>query len=357
MSQVDLSQPKLESERDVLSAIRQVVPTLGAREIGIGDDAALVKVGDTWLVLTLDTMVEDVHFLVGQMASWSDIGWKATVANLSDLAAMGATPCHAMVGLTVKHDMSSSDITDLYTGIQDALSKFGGKMVGGDTVVSDRVSIAIAMIGMDVTPETVLRVDAAEAGDIVAVSGSLGDSRGGLEAILSGHALPGSTKSGLIEKHIRPMPRNDLTSDLVAHGIRCATDISDGLMKDLGEVCEASGLSAYIDLASVPMSSELKLAFPDQATEFALSGGEDYELLVIGRRDRVGAVNQSLSARSCAPLVVVGEMMEQVLPGDGVAVLGRVGLNGAYAQRTLANLENVGWDHWNPRAKGTSGRC
>ena len=357
MSQVGLSHLKLKSERDVLNAIRQVMPALGTREIGIGDDAALVKAGDTWLVLTLDTMVEDVHFLVGGAASWSDIGWKATVSNLSDLAAMGATPSHAVVSLTVKRDMSSTDITDLYTGIQDALSRFGGIMVGGDTVVSDKVSLSITMLGTGVTPETALRVDTAEPGDVVAVSGSLGDSRGGLETILSGESRPGQPNMGLIEKHIRPMPRNDLTSDLLSHGIRCATDISDGLLKDLEKVCEASRLSAHIDLASVPVSTELMMAFPDRATEYALSGGEDYELLVIGRQDRIAAINRSLRAGSRAPLTVIGEMADHVEPGDDVAVLGNVGLKGDGAQRALDSLDDIGWDHWNPRANGASVRC
>lgn len=346
MRLVDSSILDLRSEGDVVEVIKRFTGDLEPPQIGIGDDAALVKVGGTWLALTLDTMVEGVHFLLDDVASWHDVGWKLAASNLSDLAAMGAVPLHALVGLTTTRDVSSSDIADLYSGIQAAMSKFGGIVVGGDTVVADRAVVSIALIGTDVDPLTVFRLDAAVPGDAIALSGTVGDSRAGLETISTRGAAFDSCVQYLIDRHLRPTPRTDLREPMVAHGVQCATDVSDGLVRNLEKICEASHLVATLDVDSVPISQELTRAFPDRALEFALSGGEDYELLVTGDRARISSINESLSAELGCTLTIIGEMSEPDARRDSVGDGMKVHLRSTKSDLSIPSLKNTGWDHW-----------
>lgn len=343
---------EVRNEGELLDIVSAVVPDMPHPELGIGDDAALVSVRDEWSVATMDTMVEGVHFAIGQYTRWADVGWKSIATNQSDIAAMGAIPQHVLVGLNVRRDLSGGDLTNLYEGMQEALSMFGGTIVGGDTVVSDRVSITIAMTGAGATPDTALRSNAARSGYAIAVTGELGDSRGGLE-LISTHN-PGSEPDVqfLVRKHNRPTPRTDLVGYLEDAGVRCATDVSDGLMRDLDKVCVALGLTARVDLDRVPISRQLMQRFPDRALEFALSGGEDYELLVFAPPETVTAVNTSLSA-SCVPLLrVIGEMTSDGHGQTAGASVGHVRLHGPDSEDIAASLASSGWDHWSA-ADGT----
>lgn len=346
MRLLDPTNVDLRSESDVVAVIKQVTGDVDTPQIGIGDDAALVKVGDTWLVLTLDTMVDGVHFVLGRESSWLDVGWKLAASNMSDLAAMGARPLHALVGLATNLTVSSSDIADLYSGIQEALTTFGGSVVGGDTVVSKEVSISMTMVGTGVDPSTVCRLGSARAGDAVAVSGTVGDSRGGLKALNSDAFAADPSVRYLTRRHLRPTPRIDLCHEMVANGIRCATDVSDGLVKDLGKICVASGLVANLDVASVPLSPELRRAFPDRALEFALSGGEDYELLITGDRGHITAINDSLGTESSKPFTIIGEMSEPSAAQESTSVETKVHLRSTVPGTAIPDLENTGWDHW-----------
>lgn len=353
MRSVESSVLELLSESDVVGVIKQIADEIDAPQIGIGDDAALVNVGDAWLVLTLDTMAEGVHFLVDETTTWRDVGWKLAAANISDLAAMGAEPIFALVGLNSTRNESAADIAALYSGIQDALTEFGGTMVGGDTVVSDKASISMTMIGTGVNPATVFRLDAAKDGDAVAVSGTVGDSRGGLEVISTEASASDPFNLHLIDRHLRPTPRIDLCREMVTAGIRCATDVSDGLVKDLEKVCKASALVASVDVDSVPMSLELSQAYPDRALEFALSGGEDFELLVIGDRAKIESMSQSLDAKRGTQLTIIGEMKSQwggtrdATDDPTVVQLYSTGLD-----REIPAMDITGWDHWSALPDG-----
>ena len=350
MRLIDSSVVELRTESDVVRVIKQFTDEVDAPQIGIGDDAALVSVGDAWLVLTLDTMVEGAHFLVDETTTWRDVGWKLAAANISDLAAMGAEPLYALVGLNATRHASATDIAALYSGIQDALTKFGGFVVGGDTVVSDKVSVSMTMVGTGVNPATVCRVDAAKAGDAVAVSGTVGDSRGGLEVISTEASVSDPFTRHLIDRHLRPTPRIDLCSEMIAAGIRCATDVSDGLTKDLEKVCKASALGASVDVDLVPVSPELSQAYPDRALEFALSGGEDFELLVIGDRAKIMSMSQSLDAKCGTQLTIIGEMMSQPRGVcDATDNPTAVQLCGTDLGRAIPAMKLAGWDHWSAR--------
>lgn len=346
MRLLDPTNVELRSESDVVAVIKQVTGDVDPPQIGIGDDAALVKVGDTWLVLTLDTMVDGVHFVLDRESSWRDVGWKLAASNISDLAAMGALPMHALVGLTINLNALSSDIADLYGGIQEALTTFGGLVVGGDTVVSKEVSISMTMVGTGVDPSTVCRLDSARAGDSIAISGTVGDSRGGLEALNDGAIPAGPSVRYLTRRHLRPTPRTDLCQEMIANGIRCATDVSDGLVKDLEKVCVASGLVASIEINAVPLSPELRQAFPDRALEFALSGGEDYELLITGDRCNIAAINESVGAEPSNPFTIIGEMSEPSASRESTSEAKMVHLRSSDSHTAIPDLMNSGWDHW-----------
>ena len=348
---------EVRNEGELLDLVSAVVPDMPDPELGIGDDAALVSVRDEWSVATMDTMVEGVHFTIDQYTRWADVGWKSIATNQSDIAAMGARPQHVLVGLNVRRDLSGGDLTNLYEGMQEALSTFGGTIVGGDTVVSDRVSITIAMTGAGATPDTALRSNAARSGYAIAVTGELGDSRGGLELISTHNPRSEPDVQTLFRKHNRPTPRTDLVGYLKDAGVRCATDVSDGLMRDLDKVCVASGLTAQVDLDRVPISRQLMQRFPERALEFALSGGEDYELLVFAPPETVVAVNTSLSASSVPLLRVIGEMTSDRHGQTAGASVGRVRLRGPNAEEVAASLMSTGWDHWSVSGEPLFERC
>ena len=208
------------------------------------------------------------------------------------------------------------------------------------------VSITIAMTGVGATPATAFRTNASRPGDAIAVTGDLGDSRGGLEVISTCRSDTEPEIDFLVGKHIRPTPRTDLVVYLKDAGVRCATDVSDGLIRDLGKVCVASGLTAQVDLGRVPVSRQLKRTFPDRALEFALSGGEDYELLICAQPEAIDAVNMTLMESSSPLLTVIGEMTDDETVPTVESHGGRVTLRGPNALEVAASLESSGWDHW-----------
>ena len=152
----------------------------------LGDDAAVWQTGPGTRVLTTDTMVEGVHFRT-DLASWREIGWKALAVNLSDVAAMGCEPRVSVVSLGLDPDMDVETVTGLYEGMLDACEVYGGEIVGGDIVSSPVLFVTVAMVGDASTiPGPVLDRAAASAGDLIAVTGSLGDFAGGLRLLMAG---------------------------------------------------------------------------------------------------------------------------------------------------------------------------
>jgi thiamine-monophosphate kinase len=247
--------------------------------LGIGDDAAAARRGKLIDLYTTDTLVDGVHFRRGQ-APWPDLGWKAVAVNQSDIAAMGGTPLYALVTLGLPPDTVARDIEDLYRGMVSAFAEHGGRCIGGDIVRSPVLFITIALTGESATRggrPVLLKRDAAQPGDLIAVTGPLGSSGGGLRALESG--LRGRGYTALINAHFRPVPRIADGQALVRAGVRAAMDISDGLVADLEKLMSASGTSATIDAALIPTLPALKRAFPDDWLQLALGGGEDYELI------------------------------------------------------------------------------
>ena len=251
---------------------------------GIGDDAAALKVsGHNILLTTSDILLEDVHFNLSFTDSYH-LGRKALAVNLSDIAAMGGTPRFFVVSLALPAHISVSFIDDLYRGIMELASEFSTILVGGDTNASpEKLMIALTVLG-EVHPDHLLMRSGAQVGDSLFVTGTIGDAALGLMNLQTNPtAISQSPVSGLVAKHLSPFPRIKEGQVLSGNGLASSLiDISDGLLTDLKRILTASGKGATVWIEKLPLSSEFKQSeTPHHCNkiEYALTGGEDYELL------------------------------------------------------------------------------
>ncbi|MBI2165851.1 MAG: thiamine-phosphate kinase [Chloroflexi bacterium] len=297
--------------------------------LGIGDDAAAWRINGLSHLFTTDTLVEGVHFLPGRVP-WRDLGWKAMAVNYSDIAAMGGNPIYSLVTLGVTGEESLESVDELYRGMLDVCRAYGGRIVGGDLVRSATPFISVALLGVARGP--LLRRSGARPGDLIAVTGPLGASAGGLRILKEGLALPQEAERPLVEAHLRPRPRLEEGQRLAALGVQAAMDISDGLLDDLQKMCQASGVAARLQEWQVPVHPVLARAFPREAMGMALSGGEDYELLFAAPEHVMDRVLVSLPS----PAFVIGHVSE------GTA--GQVVLADRNGKEVL--WTRGGWDHF-----------
>jgi thiamine-monophosphate kinase len=302
--------------------------------VALGDDAVVTNRRDGSLIFTTDTLVSGVHFLP-EACSGEDVGWKALAVNLSDIAAMGGAPDLALVTLCLPPDSRVEDAVALYRGLHDCANAYGVTLAGGDIVRAPVFSITVALSGWALVPRLggprVLTRDAARPGDVVAVSGVLGDAAAGVRLLQEGSKFLTAAEQRLREAQRRPQPRVALGRQAVEMGLRCGMDVSDGLMQDLGHIATASGAGIRVEAVRVPLSEALSEVFPAQALGLALSGGEDYELLLIGPRPAVEALIDS----SETPLTEIGEVYESDAPR--VAAVDETGRE--------IELARTGWDH------------
>jgi thiamine-monophosphate kinase len=302
--------------------------------VDLGDDAVVTQRRDAALIWTTDTLVADVHFLAGR-TPWEAVGWKALAVNLSDIAAMGGTPDLALVTLTLPADFCVEDARAVYGGLKQAADEYGVTLGGGDIVRAPAFSITVALSGWAVQSRLgepqVMRRSAARAGDIVAVTGLLGDAAGGLQLIRDGAAFDRPEQMALRNAQERPRPRVDCGRTAVQVGVRCAIDISDGLVQDLGHVARASGAGIRIEVVRLPISDALRELLPARAAGLALTGGEDYQLALIGARP---AIERLIAAGEC-DITEIGEVMSYDRPR--VAVVDETG-------REIPAVAG-GWDH------------
>lgn len=303
---------------------------------GIGDDAAVVSTPSDQMLLTTDAIVDGVHFRSVD-ERWFDIGWKCAVSNISDIAAMGGTPDNALVTLGVPPGASIETYEEFYAGMNDAFKSFGGRIVGGDVVSSATMFVNLALtghpsVGPDGTTRSLTR-DEAKLGDKVCVTGPLGSAAGGLEVLLSGLTNPSGQI--LVDRHFRPTPRVALGNALVACGVRCAMDISDGLIGDLEKIAKSSNVGITIDIPNIPLASELIFMVGTSAVDLALGGGEDYELAFTAPE----LIVNSLPSEVRNQISVIGAVTSDNQDAGSVRVLDKDG----------GNYEPVrkGWDHLN----------
>ena len=337
----DLGEFGLIARLAEILASRATVEAAGRLVVGIGDDAAVWRSDGGARIATTDSLVAGVHFLP-ERTPWRDLGWKAIAVNVSDVAAMGGTPDFALVTLALPEDGRVEEIDELYRGLSEAAEAYGVVIAGGDVVRAPTAIISVTLMGRAEVAATgepvVLRRNAARAGDLVAVTGCLGGAAGGLRALREGAVQPEALRP-LIERHLRPQARLQAGRAALAAGIRCAIDVSDGLLQDLDHVCRASGLGAVVRRDKLPVDPALARSFePEEALRYAIGGGEDYELLFAGGRDGIAEVAGQIDV----PLTVIGEMV--IDPEQRAKLLDESG-------REVAP-PTAGWDHLRPSEGG-----
>lgn len=304
---------------------------------GIGDDAAVIAGGDGLLLVTTDMLVERVHFLRGTI-SYRQLGYKALAVNLSDIAAMGGVPREAFIAIAIPPTVAVEELDELYDGMKTLAHSTGVNLVGGDTTGSKAdLCLSIAVTG-SVPTDQVLYRSGARAGDRILVTGTLGDSAGGLTLILEGPKLPGDVERTLLAAHYLPELYLAEARLLAASGAaHAAIDLSDGLASDLRHVCKASGVGAIVDEDSLPLSEALRqlcAATGHDLLRLALGGGEDYRLLVTVDPSRVGELQALIAERTGRTLFDVGE----IVAGKSIRLRSRDG--------SCRELELTGFDHF-----------
>jgi thiamine-monophosphate kinase len=259
-------------KRRILSKDKRVL-------VNIGDDAAVIKPSeDKLLVFTTDTLLEKVHFDL-RYFTFEQIGWKAMVANLSDIAAMGALPKFALVTIGLPQSISVENVISIYDGMNKIARRYNCKVIGGDTLFSPRgIFISIALSG-EVEKEFLVKRSGARKGDLLCVTGDLGEAQAGLEFLKKNP----KKKSPIIRKHLNPFPRINEARALVKNlKISSMIDISDGLSSELFHLTEENNLGAIIYEEKIPISPNCIKAgnlLKRSPLLWALSSGEEYELL------------------------------------------------------------------------------
>lgn len=278
-------------------------------DFGIGDDAAIwTPASGTSAVITTDTLVEKVHFRL-DWTDWRSLGHKMLAVNLSDIAAMGASPVLATVTLALTGDERVSDLESLYRGAADLAAPHGLAIAGGDIVRTDGpIVLSVAMVG---ETRYALRRSGARPGDRIVVSGTLGASAAGLR-LLQDPALRAraTTADLLVGAHLRPNPRVALGQVFAAHAVSAAMDVSDGLLGDLPKILLASGVGGRLDASRLPVLPAVRALFADDWESLALRGGEDYELLATIPADAVEVLVEAAKGVG-ATVTDIGEVVSR----------------------------------------------
>ncbi len=328
-----------------LGLIERLAATLGGRPVaspdliaGIGDDAAAWRQERATLVATTDMLVEGVHFDLS-LTTWYDLGWKALAVNLSDIAAMGAAPSYAFVSLALRDEVTVEQVEALYAGMRALADQTGCAVAGGDTVAAPRDQVInVAVLGSVPYDQaaTLLRRNQGRPGDVVAVTGVLGASAAGLYALQHPDPLRIVERQILVEDHLRPQPQIEAGQLIRRAGVRCAMDVSDGLLTDLEKLCAASGVGARVrahDLPLFPLAVEL---YPDQALAWAAGGGEDYQLLFCAAPDAMAVAAGAIRATGLR-VTAIGRLEDE----PGVRLVDEGGRE--------VPIASHGWDHFSPR--------
>lgn len=297
-------------------------------KLGAGDDAAVfVTLPHMEQLISTDTLVEGIHFTDVTMEA-ADVGWKLCTANFSDMAAMGGEPHSFVISAALPDALPLSWIERCYDGIREACSTYRVNLLGGDITGSRQgVVLTGTVVGM-VPAGTAVRRSGAKPADVLAVTGTVGDSAAGLDALLAGRSAVYPQVTG---KHRRPLPQIHYGEVLRNGGVHALDDITDGLASESHEIAGASGVDLLIHGDLVPISEETRKAaaeFGKTPLSYALCGGEDYQLLAAGPMDVMKRAAQEI------PLTVIGEVKE----GSGRVYLEEAG--------KVQLLPRIGYDHF-----------
>ncbi|MGI2065466.1 thiamine-phosphate kinase [Shewanella sp. MF08487] len=266
-------------------------PTRRDVKLGIGDDCALVQPAENKsIAISCDTLVENVHFFPDMPPA--ALGYKALAVNLSDLAAMGAEPAWMTLALTLP-DVDETWLSGFSEGLFEAADYYGIALIGGDTTRGPR-AINITVHGQ-VPQGKALTRHGAKAGDWIYVTGTLGDSALGLDIIRGAQQASAENKAFLVNRHYCPTPRV-LAGQALRSLASSAIDLSDGLISDISHILKAAAVGAIVDVNCIPLSQAMReTVSEEQALGYALTGGEDYELLFTVPESQKGALETTLN--------------------------------------------------------------
>ncbi len=300
---------------------------------GIDDDAAVFRPGNRDVVTTVDTLVDGVHFSKDTMEPYH-IGYRALAANLSDLAAMGSVPAFYLVSLVVPIGYSHEELKGIYEGMKELAEAYQVDLIGGDTVSGKELSISITVMGYVKIGGARYRSHA-QAGDRIFVTGTLGDSRGGLELLLNQMDSSSEAAAYLIQRHRQPSPRVRFAASIHDIDRIALNDVSDGIANEANEIAAASQVDLHIENNLLPCSSALAALFPNDSQEWMLSGGEDFELLGTVAEENWQEV-QAAADQLHLPIHIVGRVEEKAKEA-GQVILHKNG--------EAAVLEKSGYTH------------
>jgi thiamine-monophosphate kinase len=318
------------------------VPTQGVIK-GIGDDCAVMSAPQGRVLLfTSDMLVQDIHFMIEKIPFYQ-LGRKAIAVNLSDIAAMGGRPLVALISLAIPAETEVEAIHELYRGMGDICEQYNLFIGGGDTVASpDKLVINVSVIG-DAKRNKVLYRSGAGPGEMIYLAGPVGDSAAGLKILANEIAPPAGMRDYFIKAHNDPAPLVETGKIIAASGLAGAMiDLSDGLLSDLGHICEESKVGALLFAEKIPISPELTMLASSlgfDPLELALSGGEDYQLLFTVPMEHEQGIGKLFKDHHLHPPYHIGETGQ----GPGIRM--------KKADGSLAELQPMGFNHFN-RNKG-----
>ncbi|MFS0752787.1 thiamine-phosphate kinase [Oceanobacillus sp. 1P07AA] len=293
---------------DEFSFIDSIKPTFYQQSSlvkGIGDDAAVFR-SSMDIVTAVDTFVEDVHFSRSTMEPFH-IGYRALGANISDLAAMGALPSFYLVSIVIPKNWTEEELSQIYLGMDDLASKYHMDIIGGDTVSGKQLTISITVIGYTNTNKARYRRHAKE-GDIVFVTGTLGDSQAGFHILSNENNYV--DQDFYISRHRKPEPRVAFALALEKLDRVSLNDVSDGIANEASEIAEASNVSIVISENDIPVARSFYQFTNEQQYHWKLSGGEDFELLgTVDKHD--WNVVKKAAEETNTQLTIIGNVVEE----------------------------------------------